>query len=246
MCERYRKRGKFIQSWRRLGDPKEYRLIIDSLLNLPSLFKVSELTGKEKCYEIAENHLNQAIKGLIRDDYSTYHTCYFDPESGEPIYGETAQENRDESTWSRGQGWAIYGLILNNNYVKDDCIELYKGCLMYYLDRLPESGIAYWDFDFTDMNPSYRDSSSNSLVLCGMLEYKSQQSNKEYDDEIKEMFNNIYNNAANFDMNTDILLDHGMYSYVLKEGVDEGCAWGDYFYVEVLIRLKNTNWKKYW
>ena len=37
---RFQEKGQFIQAWGAYGDPKEYRLIIDSLINLRLLFKL--------------------------------------------------------------------------------------------------------------------------------------------------------------------------------------------------------------
>jgi len=50
---------------------------------------------------------------------------------------------------------------------------------------------------------------------------------------------------------TDGLLLHGTYSKktpyntCTPEGVDECLTWGDYFYLEALLRLHNPDWKPY-
>ena len=59
-----------------------YRLIIDSLLNLPLLYRASELTGDPVYRECAQQHYKNVIGKIVREDYSTYHTFYFDPETG--------------------------------------------------------------------------------------------------------------------------------------------------------------------
>ena len=40
------------------------------------------------------------------------------------------------------------------------------------------------------------------------------------------------------------LLNEGVYSWHSGKGVNEGNIWGDYFYLEALVRFKN--WKMYW
>ena len=45
LAERYRDKGRFLQAWGNPGEPKEYRLIIDCLLNLPLLYWATEVTG---------------------------------------------------------------------------------------------------------------------------------------------------------------------------------------------------------
>lgn len=35
LLHRFQEKGNFIQAWGKYGDPKEYRVIIDSFINLP-------------------------------------------------------------------------------------------------------------------------------------------------------------------------------------------------------------------
>ena len=41
------------------------------------------------------------------------------------------------------------------------------------------------------------------------------------------------------------LLKHAVYHKPHGVGVDESCIWGDYFYLEALVRLTRT-WQPYW
>ena len=76
--------GEFIQAWGPMDAPENYRLIIDCLLNLPLLYWASEETGVDKYRDIAEKHIHTAINNVIREDYSTWHTFFFDMETGAP------------------------------------------------------------------------------------------------------------------------------------------------------------------
>lgn len=40
------------------------------------------------------------------------------------------------------------------------------------------------------------------------------------------------------------IIKHGVYAIPFHVGVDECCIWGDYFYVEALMRLRNV-WNMY-
>jgi unsaturated chondroitin disaccharide hydrolase len=42
------------------------------------------------------------------------------------------------------------------------------------------------------------------------------------------------------------LLEHAVYNLPEGAGVDEGCLWGDYFYLEGLVRLADPEWHPYW
>ena len=102
LMERFQEKGRFFQAWGELGAKDNYRLIIDCLLNMPLLFWASEVTGDPKYREKATAHILTAMNCVIRPDHSTYHTYFFDPETGEPVKGVTHQGNRDGSAWSRG------------------------------------------------------------------------------------------------------------------------------------------------
>ena len=107
LADRYQEKGGFIQAWGKKGAPGEYRLIIDSLMNLPLLYRASEISGDPAYREMAESHYKNVIQNIVREDCSTYHTFYFDPETGLPDHGATHQGFSDQSCWARGQAWAI-------------------------------------------------------------------------------------------------------------------------------------------
>ena len=91
LLTRYRENGEFIQAWGNVGDPKDYRLIIDCLLNLPLLYWATEVTGNPEYAEKACKHIHTAMQCVLREDHSTYHTYYIDPETGKPSHGVTHQ-----------------------------------------------------------------------------------------------------------------------------------------------------------
>ncbi len=113
LAARYQENGGFIQAWGKLGEEKEYRLIIDSLLNLPLLYTAYDITKDERYVRIAETHYDRVIHNIVREDYSTYHTFYFDKATGKPDHGATHQGFSDSSCWARGQAWAIIGMPLH-------------------------------------------------------------------------------------------------------------------------------------
>jgi unsaturated chondroitin disaccharide hydrolase len=45
---------------------------------------------------------------------------------------------------------------------------------------------------------------------------------------------------------SDALLLHSVYDLPKDNGVDEGTLWGDYFYLEALMRVARPEWRKYW
>ena len=254
LISRYQEKGRFIQAWGPIGDPNNYRLIIDCLMNIPLLFWASEVTGDNKYRKVALAHFDTSIACVLRPDDSTYHTYYFDPETGSPLRGVTHQGNRNDSAWARGQAWGIYGSALSYRYTKSEkAMEVFKRTLEFFLNHLPESVIPYWDFDFTDGSSESRDSSALAIAICGMMEMSDLTGDKELREKALKLLEELYNKCAVKDpeiSNGQLL--HGVYcrktptNDARDRGVDECNTWGDYFYVEALMRAKNPGWKAYW
>ena len=252
LIERYQEVGGFIQAWGELGKPEHYRLIIDCLLNIQLLFWASEQTGDPKYAQMATQHFYTSANNVIRDDASAFHTFYFDPKTGEPLKGVTRQGYSDDSAWARGQAWGIYGIPLTYRFVKDeDCFGLFKGMTNYFLNRLPKDHVSYWDLIFGDGSGHSRDSSATATAVCGMHEMLKHlpevDSDKlTYKYAMHAMLRSLIDNYANREIKPGRpLLLHGVYSWHSGKGVDEGNIWGDYYYLEALIRF-HKDWELYW
>ncbi len=256
LISRYRPIGEYIQAWGSMDNPNDSRLIIDCLLNLPLLYWATEVTGDSKYKEVAEKHINTALKHVVREDNSTWHTFYFDPKTGAPARGATCQGYRDGSAWARGQAWGIYGIALSYRYTKkEEYINMFKNVTDFFLDKLPEDLVPYWDLEFSDGSLEPRDSSSASIAACGMLEmakYLDKEDSEYYTSIAKKIMKSLYDNYAVKDMETSNgLVLHSTYSNRSPYntcnhcGVDECNSWGDYFYLEALTRLK-MDWNLYW
>lgn len=252
LMNRYFDKAGIIQAWGELSDPDNRgRIIIDCLMNLPLLYWASEVTGDKTYYDAAYNHAKQASKYIIREDASTFHTYYMDVETGEPLYGKTAQGYSDDSCWSRGQAWGMYGFPLSYKYTKDySLIEDTKKVSNYFLNRLPEDNISYWDLIFVD-GEEPRDSSAASIAACGLLELvkylpDSDADKMVYNNAAKSIIKSLILNYTTSDISSSNgILKHGVYSIPHKNGVDECCIWGDYYYFEALVRLYK-DWNLYW
>ena len=256
LITRFHPVGEFIQAWGPMDQPENYRLIIDCLLNLPLLYWASEETGDQKYRDIAERHLYTAMANVIREDYSTWHTFFFDMKTGAPDHGATCQGYKDASAWARGQAWGVYGSALAYRYTGEKrYIEDFRHVLGYFLEHLPEDMVPYWDLCFTDGDDQPRDSSSASIVACGLLEmskYLPKEEAKAYVKLARQFMKSLYDHYAVKDPKTSngIVLhstysNHSPYNTCRHEGVDECNSWGDYFYMEALTRL-SKEWNPYW
>ncbi len=253
LMTRYSEKGKFIQAWGDVGDPASYRLIIDCLLNIPLLYWATEQTGDPKYAEAAYNHFQTAVEVCCREDGSTYQTYYFDVNTHEPLRGVTKQGLNDDSAWSRGQAWGIYGPMLTYKYKHDKkSIETFKATTAYFLNQLPEDYVAYWDLWFTEGDVEPRDSSAASCAICGMLEaYKYMDDSDPYKqifyNGAKRIMNSLIDNYLTKDIpESDGLLKCATYYKAGNLGIHELNTWGDYFYMEALMRFLRPDWELYW
>jgi unsaturated chondroitin disaccharide hydrolase len=256
LLTRYHPVGEFLQAWGPMDAPENYRLIIDCLLNLPLLYWASDETGDKKYREIAEKHIHTALKNVIREDYSTWHTFFFDMKTGKPDHGATCQGYRDGSAWARGQAWGIYGVALGYRYTgREEYKDIFRHVTEYFLEHLPDDLVPYWDLEFKEGSTEPRDSSSASIAACGMLEmsrYLEPEEAAHYTAVAKRIMKSVYDNYAVKDKkeSNGLVLHstyskHSPYNTCNHYGVDECNAWGDYFYMEALTRL-HKNWKEYW
>ena len=256
LITRFHEKGEFIQAWGPLGAPDNYRLIIDCLLNLPLLYWATDETGDGKYRDIAEKHIHTALANVIREDFSTWHTFFFNMETGEPDHGATCQGYRDGSAWARGQAWGIYGTAIGYKYTKRrEYIDIFKGVTDYYLRHLPEDLVPFWDLEFGDGDDQPRDSSSASIAACGMLEmakYMEPEDAKYYTGIAKKFMKSVKDHYAvtDFKSSNGLVLhstysNHSPYNTCNHCGVDECNIWGDYFYMEALTRL-HKDWCVYW
>lgn len=248
LMTRYNPVGKFIQAWGDMNDPNSNRLIIDCLLNIPLLFWASEVTGDNKYNQAATNHLYTALSTVIRENGTTHHTYYFDTKTGAPLCGKTAQGATDDSCWARGQAWGVYGIALAYKYIKDEkLISEFNRVTKEFIKRLPSDYVPYWDMDFNDGSGEPRDTSAAAVAACGILEMNKYTDCSEFMPYVEKMLDSLSSDytSQRLDKPSNVVLTDGMYSR--PDGhQSEGTMFGDYFYMEALMRVINPDWEIYW
>ncbi|MBP2157898.1 MULTISPECIES: glycoside hydrolase family 88 protein [Asticcacaulis] len=250
LLDRYLPQAGIIQAWGDLTDPDEAgRMIIDCNLNLPLLYWAAAETRDARFSDAATNHIRKAQTFIVRPDNSTFHTFHMDPVTGEPKFGSTHQGASDHSCWARGQAWGISGFPLNYRYLNDPTLIATSADLAdYFLARLPDDQVCCWDLIYTSEGVQ-RDSSAAAIAACGLLElaaFMPETEGAKYHNaavRIVESLARDYASKAGDPGNG--LLKHGVYHMPKRIGVDEYCIWGDYFYLEALVRL-HQNWVPYW
>lgn len=250
---RWRPVSGIIQAWGAKDDPHNGgRIIIDCLMNLPLLYWASEQTGKTDYVRIAAAHAEKTRRYIVRGDDSSYHTFYFDQQSGQPLRGATQQGYRDGSTWCRGQAWGIYGFALSYRYTGNPhFLETAIRMAHYFIDHLPSDHVAYWDFDVPVQADTKRDSSASAIAVCGLMELllhldAEDPQRRKFAQAVQDSMQSLYRNYSTIGQpDAQGLLKHGSYSVIEGKSPDDFMIWGDYFYMQALMgQLQNH--KGYW
>ncbi|MDF2923073.1 MAG: glucuronyl hydrolase [Paenibacillaceae bacterium] len=231
---------------------KEGKAIVDSLINIPLLFWAAHETGVAEYRQAAEAHAGQLEQSIIRSDGSTYHTFNFDPDTGRPLGGRTAQGYDHESTWSRGHSWAIYGFALAFRYTGNIVFrQAALRCLEYWNRSLLAQGDAPWDFAAPRDEYLPIDTSAMSIVCCGLLELHRQAPEEgEWLAQAKQLAERLLTAHRAPDLpHAHAFLLHGSVGPAYRKdsreealreysNANQCVIYGDYFLYEALLRLQ--------
>lgn len=228
------------------------RTMMDTLMNAPLLFWSAEQTGNKEHYDAAMSQEKITERLLIREDASSFHHYQFEPDTFAPRCGVTWQGHSDDSCWSRGHSWGVYGFPIAYDYCKEDwLIGLHKDIVYFMLNHLPDDMVPYWDYDFMEGDHP-RDTSASTVAVCGLMEMCRHLPD---DAEQKAVFESAAGQLLDAvidgytgDIGTEYegLIHHVTAGVPQNIGIDECAIYGDYFYLEALMRCKNPDWVRYW
>ncbi|RZL40448.1 MAG: glucuronyl hydrolase [Rubrivivax sp.] len=254
LMKRFLPRAGVIQAWGQLDDPAQRgRIIIDCLLNLPLLHWASAARGDEAMRDAAISHALRSQAYLVRSDDSSFHTFHFDPASGAPRHGTTAQGASHDSCWARGQAWGVYGFALNHRWAPEcGFLDTAERLARRFLVGLPEHGVACWDLSLAADPMQPWDSSASAIAACGLIEMAESlqaegQSERAafYRGESRRLLRGLLQHCAGWRADGNALLLHGVYSMPDGLGIDEASLWGDFFFLEALARHAR-GWRPFW
>ena len=252
LASRYSPTTKTIRSWDH--GSWQYPVIIDNMMNLEFLTQVSKMTGDKKFYDIAVSHAETTLKNHFRKDYSSYHVIDYDKNTGKAIGKKTHQGAFDESAWSRGQGWALYGYtMMYRETKKKEFLKQAQQIAKYILSNpnLPADLIPYWDFDKDKIaqsdkmypNKDLRDVSAAALYASALLELSQYTKGSEalnYFEKAETILKNLSKAPylAPYGQNGGYILQHSVGALPLNSEIDVPLTYADYYYVEALVRYQ--------
>lgn len=170
LAKRFSPKVGLIRSWGDIDDSRNYIVIIDNMMNLELLIWASDNGGPADLKRIALDHADRSIVEFFRVDDSTYHVLDLDPATGQVKRKYTHQGMHDESCWSRGQTWAIYGYAYLYEVTGVDAyLKQSIEAAQYYLARLPEDHVPPSDFNSDLVSFEFKDSSAAALAACAFF-----------------------------------------------------------------------------
>lgn len=233
LASRYNPSGKFIRAWN--GEGKEGWVIIDCLMNLPLLYWASEESKDKRFYHMAENHADTVLKSHIRDDGSVRHIVEFNPENGEVICTHGGQGCNENSAWSRGQAWALYGFAISYVHTKkEEYLNAAKRVAHYFIANCCDTWLPRVDFKAAGTSV---DSTAGAIAACGLIEIAKNVSEEERELYLGSAIKMLkaLENCCDLRTETDSVLNRGTEAYGKPE---KPIIYGDFYFAEALYKLK--------
>ena len=169
----------------------------------------------------------------------------YDQNTGALLNHFTKQGYATESTWSRGQAWAMYGFTTAYRYTKDPrFLDAARRTADYFVRRLPPDRVPYWDFDVPDKATAPRDTSAAAVTASALLELSSYESDpavKQRDiDTARDILTSLSSPTyAPRNPRFAAMLQHGT-QHLPKGWANSGIMFGDYYLVEALGRYEKA------
>jgi unsaturated chondroitin disaccharide hydrolase len=237
-----------IRSW---DNPKwQYPVIIDNMMNLELLFWAAKNGGGKQCYDIAVTHARTTLKNHFRPDGSTYHVVSYDTANGSVLAKETHQGFAHESVWARGQAWAIYGFTMAYRETKEKhFLRKAEQSANWFVRHLPEDKIPYWDFNAPMIPNEPRDASAAAITASALFELSGFTTSKalrvEYRKVAKEILTSLCKQPYLAEGSTSMgIINHATGNWPAKGEIDVSLIYGDYYFLEALLRYQKLNSKQ--
>ncbi len=250
LITRYNPKIGLIKSWN-TNAKWQYPVIIDNMMNLEFLMWAFKYSKDSTFYKIAVSHADNTMKNHYRPDYSCFHVVSYDTVTYKVEKKQNHQGLDDNSAWSRGQSWGLYGYTMMYRETKNEqYLQHAKNIAGFLLNHpnLPEDKIPYWDFNVQSKDEP-RDASAAAVMASALIElsqYVDKKSAKRYlevaEQQIRVLSSPAY--LAELGQNNYFLLKHCVGSKAHNSEVDVPLIYGDYYYLESMLRFQKLQTSK--
>ena len=242
LAGRFNPAGRFIRAWNDLeNEDTRGWAIIDCMFNLSLLYWAAEESGDPRFRHIAMMHADTVMKYFVRPDGSVNHIVEFDPETGEMVRSLGGQGYGEGSSWTRGQGWALYGFMISYIHTgKQEYLDTAKKVAHYCMACIPESGLIPVDFRQPEQ-PAYEDSCGACVIAGGLLELAGRLPAPEqavYRNAALRILRAIDGQRAAWSDSCDAIVQNCSAAYHADRH-HFTMTYADYFFIEAVYKLKN-------
>jgi len=227
------------------SDPSDFRVVVDNMMNLELLSWAAEHGGDPRMATFALRHALTTARAHVRADGSTFQLAVLDSRTGAVKRRGTAMGYSDSSTWARGQAWALHGFTTVYRYTRNArVLSAARRVARYFVSHLPSDSVPPWDFDAPQSTNPPRDSSAAAIAASGLLDLsqlepdagRSSRDLKAAKAILRSLSSRAY--LAEGTKSRSILL-HGTSDW--RHGPpDRGLIYGDYYFLEALLRYRAT------
>ncbi len=238
MGHRYNPAGKYLRSF---VAPES--CFIDIMMNIGIIYYAALESDNRDLLRKVNEHCLTTRRYLVRGDGSTAHEGLFDVNSGEFIRQSTHQGWRDDSSWARGQAWALYGFGTAYRFSQDPVfLDTAERCAEFFIERTGDKAVPPNDWEEPSPTRPW-ESSAAAIAASGLFQLAEltgdQDRSARYQSYAMQIMGALLSPEFVADQTPgwEGILKHGSYHERLDLGVDESVMWGEYFFVEALDKL---------
>jgi unsaturated chondroitin disaccharide hydrolase len=238
---RFHEQGRYLRSFLAADS-----LFIDIMMNVGIIFHAAQRSGDPDLARVAVEHCLTTRRTLVRGDGSASHEGIFDLATGRFLRQTTQQGWRDDASWARGQGWAMYGFGTAYRYTGDHrFLATARVCADFYRERTGDALVPPNDWEEPDPDRPF-ESSAAAVAADAFWQLaclvQDPVAARDYADYAFAILARLADDEflAHDDPGWEGVLKHGTYHEAKKLGVDESVMWGDYWLLDTVDTVERT------
>ena len=201
---------------------------------VPLLAFAAAATGEDRLRSTALAHARGLAAFCVRADGSVAQSATYDSR-GRLAGRATIEGSSRDSTWARGQAWAMLGLTQAAHLAGGDFTAVAARVADWYLDHLPADSVCFWDFDDPAIPHAPRDTSAAAIAAAALLKLATLS-----DARYRAAADRIIDALAERHLTRHGGLGDGCYDQPHNLATASELIWGDYFLLEALLALNGV------